>query len=255
MLFEALPVVVVGFFAGLLSGAFGVGGGLVTTPAVRLLLEQPALIAVGTPLPVIIPTAIAGSISYARRGLADVRAGVIIGLWGSGFTVLGAYLSDLIGGSLVMFATAGLILYLAVDMFLHGSGPTTSLDLEAAPTFRRWKPVIGIVTGLYSGVLGLGGGFILVPMLTRIAHYPVKRAIGTSLTAIAILAVPGSLTHWYLGHVNLTLAALMIVGVVPGVLLGAKLTATADERHVRAGFALLLVVAGTTLALNEFGVF
>ena len=93
---------------------------MVTTPAIRLLLGQPALMAVGTPLPVIIPTAIVGSISYARRGLADVRAGIIIGLWGAAASVLGAYFSDLVGGSVVMIATAALILYLAVDMLVHG---------------------------------------------------------------------------------------------------------------------------------------
>lgn len=250
---QFLLAVCVGLAAGILSGAFGVGGGVVTTPAIRLLLGEPALIAVGTPLPVIIPTAIVGSISYARRGLADVRAGVVIGLWGAAASVLGAYLSDLAGGSVVMIVTAALILYLAIDMILHGGKQRTDrLEDPADAPARPWgKAVLGVVTGLYSGFLGLGGGFILVPMLVRFGGYPIKKAIGTSLTTIAILAIPGSITHWSLGHVNVELAMLLAIGVIPGVLIGAKLTSVASEKRVRYGFSALLLFVGTVLAFNE----
>jgi uncharacterized membrane protein YfcA len=254
---QALLAVLVGLAAGVLSGAFGVGGGVVTTPAIRLLLEQPALVAVGTPLPVIIPTALVGSVSYARRGLADVRAGVVIGLWGAGASVAGAYLSDVVGGSVVMFVTAGLILYLAVDMLTHGGRQRRDrLEEPSSPRRHAWgKPVLGITTGLYSGFLGLGGGFVLVPMLVRFGGYPIKKAIGTSLTTIAILAIPGSITHWSLGHVNEELAVLLALGVIPGVLIGAKLTSIASEKWVRYGFSALLIFVGLVLAVNEIRVF
>jgi len=113
--------------------------------------------------------------------------------------------------------------------------------------------VLGIVTGVYSGFLGLGGGFVLVPMLARVFGFTIKRAIGTSLVAIGVLSVPGSVAHWALGHVDLGLAAGLVVGVVPGALLGARVTAVANERHVRYGFSVLLVLAGVALAVNELG--
>jgi uncharacterized membrane protein YfcA len=113
---------------------------------------------------------------------------------------------------------------------------------------------LGAATGLYSGFLGLGGGFILVPMLTRLFGMPIKRAIGTSLAAIAILAIPGSITHYVLGHIDLVLALGLALGVVPGVLVGARLTAAAKERTLTVAFAGLLVFAGVSLALNELGV-
>jgi uncharacterized membrane protein YfcA len=253
---DALLAVGVGLAAGILSGAFGVGGGVVTTPAIRLLLGEPALIAVGTPLLVIIPTAIVGAVSYARRGLANVRAGVIIGLWGAAASVLGAWLSHLVGGSIVMIATAALILYLAFDMLTHGGTQARDRLEEPGDERRRGagKAVLGIVTGLYSGFLGLGGGFILVPMLVRFGGYPIKRAIGTSLTTIAILAVPGSITHWRLGHVDVELALLLMIGVIPGVLIGARLTSAASEKRVRYGFSALLLFVGVVLAFNEIRV-
>jgi uncharacterized membrane protein YfcA len=107
------------------------------------------------------------------------------------------------------------------------------------------------VTGLYSGLLGLGGGFVLVPVLTRWFGFSAKRAVGTSLVAIAVLAVPGAVTHYVLGHIDLRLALALSLTVIPGSLLGAKITAVASESFVRVGFAVLLVVAAVLLAVNE----
>ncbi|MDP2183630.1 MAG: sulfite exporter TauE/SafE family protein [Actinomycetota bacterium] len=248
----------VGLLAGLLSGAFGVGGGVVTTPAIRLLLAEPALVAVGTPLVVIIPTAITGAWSYARRGMADSRVGLLIGAWGIVGTIVGAWGSARAGGSVVMIVTALLIGYMAVDMLRHAAdlpvdGPSCPPVAESTDVTSVKLAFLGGITGLYSGFLGLGGGFVLVPMLSRVFGFPIKRAIGTSLVAIAVLAVPGAATHWVLGHVNVALAAWLALGVVPGVLVGARLTAAANERHVRIAFAVLLGATGAILAANEFG--
>ncbi len=247
-----LPALI-GLSAGLLSGMFGVGGGVLTTPALRLLLDAPALIAVGTPLPVIIPTAAAGAYAYSRRGLADVRSGLSIGAWGAVASVGGAYLSDLVGGSIVMLATAGLILFMAGDMISQALGRKTTQPriTEHHPRRGLALVVLGVITGLYSGFLGLGGGFVLVPLLARWFDYPIKRAIGTSLVCIAVLAVPGSITHLVLGHVDINLAVALMVGVVPGALIGARLTSVASERAIQIGFAALLVVTGVMLAANE----
>ena len=271
----------IGFVSGVLSGMFGIGGGVVTTPALRLILGAPALIAVGTPLPVIIPSAITGAISYTRRGLADVRTGVTVGLVGSGFAVAGALLATRAGGRVVLMATAVLIVYMAADMLLQtirppatakaapvapaaapvgpaASDPTDgSIVAEAAPPERGaniWGlALLGAVTGLYSGFLGLGGGFVLVPMLTRWFGFPVKRAIGTSLVAVGLLAIPGTISHYLLGNVDVHAALLLIVGVVPGALVGARITFGASDRAIRLGFAALLLVVGVTLAASELG--
>jgi len=279
--------VLVGFVSGVLSGMFGIGGGVITTPAIRWLLGAPALIAVGTPLPVILPTAVTGAIAYARRGLADVRSGLVIGLVGAGFAVGGALLATRVGGTIVLLCTGLLILIMAADLMLQAVRPqrveplpreplgTTESDealvpgavaalepTEATPSATRpgtppgfaRLAVLGAVTGLYSGFLGLGGGFVVVPMLTRWFRFPIKLAIGTSLVAVALLAVPGSITHYLLGNVDLELTALLIVGVVPGALVGARITFGASEKAMRIAFAALLVVVGIVLLVTESGV-
>lgn len=271
-----LAAVAVGFASGVLSGMFGIGGGLITTPAIRLLLGYAELVAVGTPLPVILPGAITGALAYYRRGSADVRAGVTMGVVGAAGSVAGAVLSSRLGGTIVLLATAALIVWAAADMLLQeraarrvarSAAPDAdaavgeaesdeALVSEIAPPHGRistWRLVaIGLAAGLYSGLLGLGGGFIIVPGLTRYCGVPVKRAIGTSLITVAVLAIPGSIAHSALGHIDWGLAALLAIGVVPGAALGARLTRRASDSALRLAFAALLVVVGAWLAINEF---
>lgn len=266
----ALLTVLVGLASGVLSGAFGIGGGLVTTPAIRLLLGYPALIAVGTPLPVILPGALTGAVSYARRDLADVRAGVVMGSVGALASIGGAALSGVAGGTAVLLVTAVFIGWAAVDILLQersASAPPApavpgEYESDAAavpPVGRAGTPrasllrlaAIGLLAGFYSGFLGLGGGFIVVPALARFCGFPIKRAVGTSLVTVAVLAIPGTIAHAYLGHIDWTLALLLAIGVVPGALVGAKLSAGASDRHIRLAFAGLLAVVGVWLAVSE----
>jgi uncharacterized membrane protein YfcA len=270
-----LAAIAVGFGSGVLSGVFGIGGGLVTTPAIRLLLGYGALIAVGTPLPVILPGALTGALSYWRRGEADVRAGLLMGLVGGVTSALGAFLSNKVGGTAVMIVTAGVILIAAADMILQErrarrSGTAAraasavvgeaesdeALDVEAGrpphgrPSLVRLAAV-GLVAGIYSGFLGLGGGFVVVPGLTRFCGFSVKRAIGTSLITVAALAIPGSIAHSLFGHIDWMLALMLAIGVVPGAALGARLTRSASERTIRLAFAALLTVVAVWLAVSE----
>ncbi|MDZ4180772.1 MAG: sulfite exporter TauE/SafE family protein [Coriobacteriia bacterium] len=244
----------VGFVAGVLSGAFGVGGGIVTTPAIRLLLGYPELIAVGTPLLVIIPTAVAGATSYFHRGLVNLRAGLVIGCAGIPGTLLGATGSAQAGGRVVLLLTAVIIFLIALDSVRGIFWSTEDRGTAPSSGFRfgdRGLVLLGLGAGVFSGFFGIGGGFIIVPALMRLFGFPIKTAVGTSLVVVGLLAVPGSAIHFYFGHVDLMLAAALAVGVVPGAILGARLTAIASDRAVRIGFAVLLSVTAFWLAIHE----
>jgi hypothetical protein len=247
----------VGFVAGYLSGQFGIGGGMITTPAIRLVLGGSELIAVGTPLPVIIPTAITGVIEYGRRGLLDARVGLTLGAVGAAFTVLGAWLTSLVGGDVVLYLTAALIAWMAFDMAHLALRPEPPEHVTAAKAGRRdswlWLGAIGAIAGVYSGFLGLGGGLVIVPVLVRFLGFDAKRAVGTSLIAVLMLAVPGTITHYLLGHIDITIALGMSLGVVPGAMLGARVTAASQEKTIRLAFSVLLLAVGLILAANELG--
>ena len=269
----------IGLVSGVLSGAFGIGGGIITTPAIRLLLGAPALIAVGTPLPVIFPAAFTGALTYAREGVADLRTGLICGLAGTATAVLGAWATTWAGGETVLVVTAALVLYTAADVTWQAlrsprAAPTTAekpADSDRPPRSATFADppadgvsrasasavplvplmVIGAMTGLYSGFLGLGGGFVLVPLLTRWLGFDVKRAIATSLVAVTVLAVPGTIAHAFLGNIDWGIAFALMLGVVPGAVLGARLTLRAGDRTVRLGFAALLLLVGVWLVASE----
>jgi uncharacterized membrane protein YfcA len=243
----------IGLVSGVLSGAFGIGGGIITTPAIRLLLGAPALIAVGTPLPVIVPGALAGAISYYREGYVELRTALILGAVGLPTAVGGALLATRAGGTVVLLGTALLIVWAAVDTLLQATArPSTGVDEGRTVTRGTGALVaIGALTGLYSGFFGLGGGFVLVPLLTRWLRFDVKRAIGTSLATVTLLAIPGTITHSYLGNVDWVIAAGLALGVIPGALLGARITMGARESEVRIAFATLLVALAAVLAFTE----
>ena len=248
--------VVVGLGAGVLAGVFGIGGGVLTTPAVRLLLGYPALVAVGTPLLALIPGAVAGAAMHVRSGEANVRTGLVVGAWGALSAAVGARGSAAAGGTAVMLVTAVVIVWGAISILRRP--PTEAVvGITSVPAAVGRRPVAvavtGIATGLYSGFLGLGGGVVLVPILHRFFGYSMKAAVGTSLVAISVLAVPGALMHWWLGHVDLMLAVGLGVGAVPGAVIGARLAGAASDRGLRTGFAVLLGTIGVVLALTELG--
>lgn len=112
--------------------------------------------------------------------------------------------------------------------------------------------VIGLIAGFASGYVGVGGGFIMVPLMTAWLGIPMKRTSGTSLIAIIILAIPGVIQQAFLGHIDYLAGIMLCVGAIPGAVLGARLVPRVPERTLRFIFAGLLAVAAVMLVINEF---
>jgi uncharacterized membrane protein YfcA len=104
---------------------------------------------------------------------------------------------------------------------------------------------IGAGAGTLAGLLGVGGGLLLIPGYTALLRLPPKRAVATSLVAVAMFSVPAMITHAWLGHINWTYALLLVVGVIPGARFGAHLTVRGSEARLR----LLMGLFFTVLAL------
>lgn len=268
-----LATLAVGVAAGMLSALLGIGGAVVTTPAVRVLGATP-IEAVGSTVPAILPGAISGAFRYAREGLVDWSLATTLGISGAVFALAGAWTSSLVDGRLLMVLTAVLMLWSGVSVFRgadrarveaaavearaaspeHGAAPAMpELDDEV----RRWPwwqlGVVGAGSGFVAGLLGVGGGIVMVPAMAGPLGVPMKKAVASSLVAVAIFSVPALITHMALGHVDWTYALPLMLGVVPGAQLGARLTIGASERTVRRLFGALVVVlavlyGGTELA-------
>ena len=164
---EFLFIILVGFAAGFFSGAFGIVGAVITTPAIRVILGESSNIALGTPLPIVFPSAVVGGFNYWRAGKIVKRAFFYCSLFGLAGTVVGSLITGLIDTRYIMIITALLIIYLAYRTFATaiGKDPYGLLDeTDSAPPAPVWKlALIGITAGFFSGFLGLGGGVILVP--------------------------------------------------------------------------------------------
>lgn len=113
---------------------------------------------------------------------------------------------------------------------------------------------IGLIAGLASGYVGVGGGFIMVPLMLAVLDIPMSLASGTSLIAIMILAIPGVIEQGLLGNIDYLAGIAIVVGSIPGALVGARLVRVVPERQLRFIFGGFLLVAAIMLMLNEFGI-
>lgn len=113
---------------------------------------------------------------------------------------------------------------------------------------------IGLIAGLASGYVGVGGGFIMVPLMLAVLDIPMSLASGTSLIAIMILAIPGVIEQGLLGNIDYLAGIAIVIGSIPGALVGARLVRVVPERQLRFIFGGFLLVAAVMLMLNEFGI-
>ncbi len=244
----------IGLATGMLSGAFGLGGGFLSTPALRLVLQTSAGIALGTTLPVIFPTALVGGLNYLKAGLVDRQTVRVAGPMGMAGSICGAYATKYIKTDWLMVATGALIALLAaraVTQVLRSRGkPGEPAGSPASHQVAKLL-LIGLLAGLLAGLLGVGGGVILIPGFMTLLNMDVKRAFGTSLFCITLMAVPGSLVHYFLGHVDVVLFLLLSAGVIPGSYLGSRFTIKAQERLVMLLFSLFLLAVGIIFIFME----
>jgi uncharacterized membrane protein YfcA len=262
-----LVTVVLGAATGVLSGLFGVGGGVISQPGMRLLGLSP-LVVIGTALPVIIPGAASGAVRYVREGLVRWPAVVATVPAGLVAAVVGSLASEHVPGDghLLQLVTAGLLGLSSYRMGMTvpavaGDEPLAETDAPEAPggggdpdgdvSLTSRYVAIGVTAGLLSGLLGIGGGVIMVPAFVQLTRADVKTAIATSLVCVGSFAVPGTITHALQDRVDWRVAAALIAGVVPGARLGAALTIRATDRRLRVTVASFLALTAVLYAAGE----
>ncbi len=256
-LLVVVPVAVLaGFGAGVLSALLGIGGAVVTTPVVRVLGGTP-IEAVGSTVPAIVPGAISGAWRYAREGMVEWRIALTLGVTGAVAAVLGALTSDVVNGRILMVLTAAVMLWAGTSVVLklrNGGGAAMDDDPGEEEGVRSSWPLVGLLgaaAGFVAGLLGVGGGIVLVPVLAGPLRVPMRRAVASSLVAVATFQVPALVTHVWLGHVNWALALPLMAGVVPGAQVGARLTVAATDRTIRMLFGVLIIVLATVYGFTE----
>ena len=145
----------------------------------------------------------------------------------------------------------------APSLASSGEPAASAPTVDDSPLSRKQLlqgAAIGLVAGLASGYVGVGGGFIMVPLMLSIIGIPMRKASGTSLIAVMILAIPGVIEQGIIGNINYLAGIAIVIGTIPGAVIGAKLVTKVPERTLRLLFGCFLIVAAVMLVLNEVGV-
>jgi uncharacterized membrane protein YfcA len=227
----------VGAATGLASGLLGVGGGFVMVPGMVYWLKTRQHEAHGTSLAVIIPVAAVGALILGKGHDVDPGTAILLAVGAVGGAVAGARLTLRISAlrlrqAFGLVATiAGLIMIGAAVIHAVGAGPqvVAALRPTGAPLIAIGL-AIGLIAGVGSGLLGIGGGAVMVPAMVVLLGLSQHVAQGTSLVVIIPTAVSGSITHFRMGNVRLRTAAWLSVGGIVGAVAGAfAALATPDE--------------------------
>lgn len=134
------------------------------------------------------------------------------------------------------------------------TAPLEAPAIKLTPKYVAKVALIGVVAGFMSGYVGVGGGFIMVPLFVSMLGIPMRLASGTSLTAVCILAIPGVIEQAVLGNIDYMVGVAMMVGSIPGAIVGANLVKRVPERALRFAFALFLLLMAVLLVVNEASV-
>jgi uncharacterized membrane protein YfcA len=229
---------VIGSGAGLLSGLFGIGGGIVIVPALLSILSMDRRLAHGTSLAATVPVALASLFTYSIGGNVDWPIAACLATGAICGTILGTHLLQIIPKKPLTIIFIVVIVLTAVRLVL--SSETLGRD-ELALTGIVALIAIGFVTGTLSGLLGIGGGIVMVPAMVVLFSMPPVLAKGTSVTVIVPSAIVGTFRNRANDNVNLRVAAAIGVAGVFSAVIGSTFATVLSDSVSNAMFALLLV--------------
>ncbi|MFV0319523.1 MAG: sulfite exporter TauE/SafE family protein [Microbacterium sp.] len=243
-----LVFVGIGLVAGLLSGLFGVGGGTVIVPFLVLLLRFDQRLAAGTSLAAIVPTAAVGVVSYAVHGAVAwipaliLAAGAVIG------AQLGTWLLPRLSQRLLRWCFVAFLVVVIVSLFVVV--PSRDAVLELTWVTGPGLAVLGMITGVLAGLLGVGGGVVVVPALILLFGTSDLIAKGTSLLMMIPTAFSGTVGNVHRRNVDLFGAALIGVSACTTTALGAWFSTLLDPFVGNVLFAVFLAVIAVQMAVR-----
>jgi len=277
---NALFIVLLGFAVGVLSGMFGVGGGFLTTPFL-IFYGIPPTVAVASAATQITGASVSGVMVHRRRGGLDLKMGTVMivgGLFGS---IVGAAIFRLLQSTGQIDVTIGglyvLILawigFVMLKESLQSLGyPRAAAPNKPRPRHNRWvaslpfrwrfhasglyiSPVAPLALGFLAGsltvLLGIGGGFILVPAMIYLLGMPARVVIGTSLYMVLAVSAATTMVHAMTTRaVDIVLAGLLLVGGVVGAQYGAMLTTRLKPDYVRLALSIIILLVGLRMLLG-----
>lgn len=261
---ELIWLLIIGLSSGVLSGLFGIGGGVIIVPALMLLLGFDQLLANGTSLAALLfPVGILGAIAYYRAGLIQMKTsaalalGLCIGVWGGASLALDLNEEVLRGiyGFFLLFVSWRFIepRRLWKDWRNRGMGQLdpSGENQDSHQIALGWYFVVGMLAGVLAGLFGIGGGVIIIPALILLGRLDAKQAAGTSLGALLPpVGLPGVLLYAKAGAFSLQAALPVALGLLTGAFFGAQVTIRLSPGMVKHLYGALLFLIAVKFILD-----
>lgn len=253
---ELLTLIGIGLVVGFAGGTLGIGGGFLLVPILFSWLSWPMIAAVATSHFCGLAVSASATRNYSSAGLIDWRLGIILEVAAVAGSAAGAWGARWIPVDLVAVGFALVAMFSAYRMWLV-KRPVDSAE-SVVPVYRSQKqyalalPAM-FATGAVSGVLGLGGGLFIVPILTEIMHLPIRRAVGTSVFMVGMNAAAAGVVYYLHGDVPAEPASLLAGAVFIGAMIGSGVQHFLPALWLRRAFAIIMVVLSIRVLLRALG--
>lgn len=237
-----------GFAIGLSLGLLGGGGSILMVPALVYLLGQTPQAAVTTSLAVVGANSLMGANFHRTQGTLNWRVALVFGWVG----MLTAFLAS--GFSKLISPTALLIAF-AVLMLIIGSFLLARKDIQEAVSSEKplWVTLLsGAVVGALTGVLGVGGGFLIVPALVVLVGLPMQVAVGTSLVIITMNSIAGLLGHIHDNSIQPLMILVFVASGLAGTFVGSRLAKYLPAKKLQSAFAWFVILLAIFLLADNF---
>lgn len=242
-----LVAAAVGTLAGLFSGLFGVGGGVVIVSMLILWLHVEEHRATAVSLAAITVIATVATITHAGYGTLHVVEGVVVGVPALGGVLAGTAIQRRLPGATVALLFSALLVVVALSMLLGAGDPEPGSTVSRDLRHILLAGLFGLGAGVVSGLAGVGGGNLFVPGLVYVLGLSQIEAEATSLLAIVPVSMLGTWRHYRYGNLDLRMGLTIGALAVPGALLGVVVANALPGRVLQVGFAGLLLFVAQSL--------
>lgn len=242
----AVKGIALGLLAGVMSGLFGIGGGAVMVPLLVLWLALPQHRAHATSLAAIIVTALSGMARFAGDDEVHYAAGLTIAAGAVVGAYVGAQVMHRLSPTRLRQAFAVLMIVVSLQMLFGFTPEDGAVAISGAAAIVAYL-ILGVVAGVLSGLMGVGGGVIMVPAMVLMFGFSQHAAEGTSLLIIIPTAIVGSIRHAKNGYTDWRLGMILGIGGVVGAWIGASVALQLDADLLQRLFAIFLLLTGAHL--------
>lgn len=274
---EILITFLMSIVAGIFGAILGLGGGVIIIPFLTLVQGVPIKIAIAASIVAVVATSTASAASYVEKRIANVRLGMLLETSTTSGALIGALIATSVPAPTLTLIFGIALIYAAFAMlrapqdsrvgFNIGNQPqdrfrlassyydlSLTQSVEYAPRRIRGGILASLFAGWFSGMLGVGGGLIKVPVMNSLMKVPTKVATATSNFMIGITAATGAAVYFLRGFVNAEIVAPVALGVLLGAVLGSKISPRIRSVYIHYTFVIVLVYTAIRMILGALGI-